>query len=165
MNVMRSTFPAVRTPALRAVLHRPHLSSRRSYAGIKQDDPSLHPTGANSEAAKSYGPLKDSQPSSQSNQVKQSKKSTESVNERNAAVKEPQQRQQEQQQPTQSNGQQQPSTSTTTAKARTVAEEDEELRQRMSGYAGDGGEAGVEYENGQPVAMKRGVKNNMFRYI
>ncbi|KAI0399966.1 hypothetical protein F4802DRAFT_602484 [Xylaria palmicola] len=49
--------------------------------------------------------------------------------------------------------------------ARTMAQLDEELRQKMSGVAGDGGEAGVEYEDGQPVAMKRSVKNNMFRYI
>lgn len=48
---------------------------------------------------------------------------------------------------------------------KTMAELDEELRNKMSGLAGDGGEAGVEYEDGQPVAMKRSVKNNMFRYI
>ena len=35
----------------------------------------------------------------------------------------------------------------------------------MQGISGDGGEAGVEYEDGQPVAMKRGVKENMFRLI
>lgn len=35
----------------------------------------------------------------------------------------------------------------------------------MAGIAGDGGESGVEYEDGQPVSMKRSVKNNMFRYI
>ncbi|KAI1159947.1 hypothetical protein F5B18DRAFT_655156 [Nemania serpens] len=48
---------------------------------------------------------------------------------------------------------------------KTTAQRDEELRQKMSGIAGDGGEAGVEYEDGQPVAMRRSVKNNMFRYI
>lgn len=48
---------------------------------------------------------------------------------------------------------------------KTVAEQDEELQRKMAGMAGDGGEAGVEYEDGQPVAMKRSVKNNMFRYI
>lgn len=48
---------------------------------------------------------------------------------------------------------------------KTMAELDEELKQKMSGLAGDGGESGVEYEDGQPVAMKRGVKDNMFRYI
>lgn len=48
---------------------------------------------------------------------------------------------------------------------KSVAQLDEELRQKMSGIAGDGGEAGVEYEDGKPVAMKRSVKNNMFRYI
>ena len=48
---------------------------------------------------------------------------------------------------------------------KTVAEADEELRRKMSGLAGDGGEAGLEVEDGQPVSMKRSVKNNMFRYI
>ncbi|KAI6080129.1 hypothetical protein F4821DRAFT_252243 [Hypoxylon rubiginosum] len=50
-------------------------------------------------------------------------------------------------------------------KKKTMAELDAEMRQKMSGLSGDGGEAGVEYEDGQPVAMKRSVKNNMFRYI
>ncbi|KAI0202804.1 hypothetical protein F4808DRAFT_458520 [Astrocystis sublimbata] len=50
-------------------------------------------------------------------------------------------------------------------KRKTQAQLDEELRLKMSGIAGDGGAAGVEYEDGQPVAMKRSVKNNMFRYI
>ncbi|KAI2635721.1 hypothetical protein GGS26DRAFT_589389 [Hypomontagnella submonticulosa] len=50
-------------------------------------------------------------------------------------------------------------------KKKTTAELDAELRLKMSGLAGDGGEAGVEYENGKPVAMKRSVKENMFRYI
>lgn len=50
-------------------------------------------------------------------------------------------------------------------KKKTIAELDEELRQKMSGLAGDGGEAGVELENGQPVSMKRSVRENMFRYI
>ncbi len=48
---------------------------------------------------------------------------------------------------------------------KTMAELDEELKLKMAGLAGDGGEAGVELEDGQPVAMKRSVKNNMFRYI
>ncbi|KAH8681943.1 hypothetical protein BX600DRAFT_492062 [Xylariales sp. PMI_506] len=52
-----------------------------------------------------------------------------------------------------------------TKNKKTIAELDEEMRQRMSDKAGDGGEAGVEYEDGKPVAMKRSVKNNMFRYI
>lgn len=52
-----------------------------------------------------------------------------------------------------------------TAKKKTVAELDEELRMKMQGMAGDGGESGVEYEDGQPVAMKRSVKSNMFRLI
>jgi hypothetical protein len=72
-------------------------------------------------------------------------------------------------------------------KKKTMAELDEELRQKMSGLAGDGGEAGVELEGGQvclidhfeclpwdcltnflisqPVSMKRSVRENMFRYI
>lgn len=50
-------------------------------------------------------------------------------------------------------------------KKKTIAQLDEELRQKMSGLAGDGGEAGVELENGQPVSMKRSVRENMFRYI
>lgn len=48
---------------------------------------------------------------------------------------------------------------------KTMAELDEELRLKMSGLSGDGGASGVEYEDGQPVSMKRSVKNNMFRYI
>lgn len=48
---------------------------------------------------------------------------------------------------------------------KTQAELDEELRQKLDAISGEGGEAGVEYENGQPVAMKRAVKENMFRVI
>jgi hypothetical protein len=48
---------------------------------------------------------------------------------------------------------------------KTMAELDEEMKMKMSGLSGDGGESGVEYEDGKPVAMKRSVKNNMFRYI
>jgi hypothetical protein len=48
---------------------------------------------------------------------------------------------------------------------KTLAELDEDLRQKMAAMVGDGGEAGVEYEDGKPVAMKRGVRENMFRYI
>lgn len=48
---------------------------------------------------------------------------------------------------------------------KTVAQADEELRMKMSGLSGDGGDAGIEYEDGQPVSMKRGVRENMFRYI
>lgn len=35
----------------------------------------------------------------------------------------------------------------------------------MEGLSGDGGASGVEDEDGQPAAMKRSVKDNMFRYI
>lgn len=50
-------------------------------------------------------------------------------------------------------------------KQKTMAQLDEEMRQKMEGLAGDGGEAGAELEDGKPVAMKRSVKENMFRYI
>lgn len=36
---------------------------------------------------------------------------------------------------------------------------------KMEGHSGEGGESGVELEDGKPVAMKRGVKSNMFRLI
>ena len=46
-----------------------------------------------------------------------------------------------------------------------MAQLDEELRVKLEGHSGDGGTAGVELENGKPVAMKRGVRENMFRLI
>jgi len=46
-----------------------------------------------------------------------------------------------------------------------MAQLDEETRRAMEDIAGDGGEAGLELEDGKPVAMKRGVRENMFRYI
>lgn len=46
-----------------------------------------------------------------------------------------------------------------------MAEMDEDLRLKLEGISGDGGEAGLELEDGRPVAMKRGVKENMFRLI
>lgn len=49
--------------------------------------------------------------------------------------------------------------------AKTIAQLDEEMRRAMEGRAGDGGEAGMELEDGKPVSMKRGVRENMFRYI
>ncbi|OQO05733.1 hypothetical protein B0A48_09827 [Cryoendolithus antarcticus] len=51
------------------------------------------------------------------------------------------------------------------SKKKTQLQLDEELRLKMSGLSGDGGESGVEYEDGVPVSMKRSVKSNMFRYI
>ena len=51
------------------------------------------------------------------------------------------------------------------SKRKTIAELDEELRQKLESRAGEGGEAGLELEGGKPVAMKRGVKENMFRLI
>ena len=53
----------------------------------------------------------------------------------------------------------------TKIKKKTQAELDRELQLKMQGMAGDGGDAGIEFEDGQPVSMKRSVKNNMFRYI
>lgn len=46
-----------------------------------------------------------------------------------------------------------------------MKELDDELRAAMEGRAGDGGLAGAELEGGKAVAMKRSVKENMFRYI
>jgi len=42
---------------------------------------------------------------------------------------------------------------------------DRELQEKMAGIAGDGGDAGLELEDGKAVSMKRGVRENMFRYI
>lgn len=50
-------------------------------------------------------------------------------------------------------------------RGKTVAELDEELRLKMEGMSGEGGSAGVEYENGKSEGLKRGVKANMFRVI
>lgn len=53
-----------------------------------------------------------------------------------------------------------------TAKGKkTMAELDEELRLKLEGMSGEGGAAGVEYENGKAEGLKRGVKSNMFRVI
>ncbi|ENH71217.1 hypothetical protein FOC1_g10006073 [Fusarium oxysporum f. sp. cubense race 1] len=48
---------------------------------------------------------------------------------------------------------------------KTSAELDQELREKLEGMSGDGGGAGVEYENGRAEGLKRGVKSNMFRVI
>lgn len=51
-------------------------------------------------------------------------------------------------------------------KAKTVAELDLELQRKMEARTGDGGEAGIEFEDGKPVhGYKRAVRENMFRYI
>ncbi|KAL2761064.1 hypothetical protein ACRALDRAFT_2056949 [Sodiomyces alcalophilus JCM 7366] len=50
-------------------------------------------------------------------------------------------------------------------KGKTMAELDAELKAKMEGLAGEGGAAGVEYENGKAEGLKRGVKSNMFRVI
>ncbi|MCJ1285187.1 hypothetical protein MMC26_004525 [Xylographa opegraphella] len=48
---------------------------------------------------------------------------------------------------------------------KTQAELDEEMRQKLEEFSGEGGAAGTEFENGKAVSMKRGVRDNMFRYI
>jgi hypothetical protein len=60
---------------------------------------------------------------------------------------------------------QQSNQDTPKVKKKTQAELDKELELKMQGLSGDGGESGVEMEDGQPVSMKRSVRNNMFRYI
>jgi hypothetical protein len=50
-------------------------------------------------------------------------------------------------------------------KKKTMAELDEELRLKLESVSGEGGTAGVEYEAGKAVGLKRGVKENMFRII
>jgi hypothetical protein len=50
-------------------------------------------------------------------------------------------------------------------KSKTMAELDEELRLKLEGVSGEGGQAGVEYEGGKAVALKRSVRENMFRII
>jgi hypothetical protein len=51
------------------------------------------------------------------------------------------------------------------SKAKTVSQADAELRERLEQMSGEGGASGIEYEDGKPSAMKRGVRNNMFRLI
>jgi hypothetical protein len=36
---------------------------------------------------------------------------------------------------------------------------------KLEGISGDGGGAGVEYEAGKAVGLKRGMRENMFRVI
>jgi len=50
-------------------------------------------------------------------------------------------------------------------KKKTMAELDEELRLKLEGISGEGGSAGIEYEGGKAVGLKRGVRENMFRVI
>ena len=50
-------------------------------------------------------------------------------------------------------------------KKKTVAELDDELREKLEGRSGGGDIAGLELEDGKPVAMKRSVRENMFRLI
>ncbi|KAH7140054.1 hypothetical protein B0J13DRAFT_558839 [Dactylonectria estremocensis] len=48
---------------------------------------------------------------------------------------------------------------------KTSTELDEELREKLEMISGEGGGAGVEFEDGKAVGLKRGVKSNMFRVI
>ncbi|KAI5467826.1 hypothetical protein BGZ63DRAFT_372268 [Mariannaea sp. PMI_226] len=48
---------------------------------------------------------------------------------------------------------------------KTSAELDAELREKLEALSGEGGGAGVEYEDGKAVGLTRGVKANMFRVI
>ncbi|KAH6677366.1 hypothetical protein B0J14DRAFT_340927 [Halenospora varia] len=50
-------------------------------------------------------------------------------------------------------------------KKMTIAQQDEELRLKLEGMSGGGGGAGIEYEGGKAVGLKRGVRENMFRVI
>ncbi|KAJ5121666.1 uncharacterized protein N7515_009627 [Penicillium bovifimosum] len=50
-------------------------------------------------------------------------------------------------------------------KPQTVSQADAELRERLEQMSGEGGASGIEYEDGKANAMKRGVRNNMFRVI
>ncbi|OJJ97074.1 hypothetical protein ASPACDRAFT_1858539 [Aspergillus aculeatus ATCC 16872] len=54
---------------------------------------------------------------------------------------------------------------TTDPKSKSVSQADQELRERLEQMSGGGGASGIEYEDGKPTAMKRSVRNNMFRYI
>lgn len=58
-----------------------------------------------------------------------------------------------------------PNNSQQPAKRKSVAQADEELREKLEQMSGEGGAAGIEYEDGKPNTMKRSVRNNMFRYI
>jgi hypothetical protein len=46
-----------------------------------------------------------------------------------------------------------------------MAQLDEEMRAKMEDMSGEGGAAGVEYENGVAQGLKKEVKRNMFRVI
>ncbi|KAJ5629384.1 hypothetical protein N7528_003041 [Penicillium herquei] len=50
-------------------------------------------------------------------------------------------------------------------KPKSILQADAELRERLEQISGDGGAAGIEYEDGKPTAMKRSVRENMFRLI
>ncbi|MCJ1293833.1 hypothetical protein MMC34_005389 [Xylographa carneopallida] len=52
-----------------------------------------------------------------------------------------------------------------TKQKKTQAQLDEEMRLKLEEFSGEGGAAGMEFENGKAVSMKRGVRDNMFRYI
>ena len=139
-------------------IHRSSLPLYRAYSSSKQDDPFLDITGPNSEASA------DSRSNSGSNPVREVVLVAKNETDRNGTGKihplsptldgKPQ-----------ISSSPLPTQTIETKKRRTIAEMDEELRLRMSGRLDEGGEAGIEYEDGKPVALKRAVRDNMFRLI
>ncbi|KAJ5952631.1 uncharacterized protein N7479_011044 [Penicillium vulpinum] len=74
-------------------------------------------------------------------------------------------KQQKSNQPSENSSNQENKRHTPPSKAKTVSQADAELRERLEQMSGGGGASGIEYEDGKPNAMKRGVRNNMFRLI
>lgn len=58
-----------------------------------------------------------------------------------------------------------PARGATAKSSKTMAQLDEEMRVKMEDMSGEGGAAGVEYENGVAQGLKKEVKRNMFRVI
>ncbi|KFH44215.1 hypothetical protein ACRE_050120 [Hapsidospora chrysogenum ATCC 11550] len=58
-----------------------------------------------------------------------------------------------------------PARGATAKSSKTMAQLDEEMRAKMEDMSGEGGAAGVEYENGVAQGLKKEVKRNMFRVI
>lgn len=76
----------------------------------------------------------------------------------------PEQKPETPQDETKSNSQNKSSTPNNT-NTKSVSQTDAELRERLEKMSGEGGSAGIEYEDGKPNTMKRSVRNNMFRLI
>ncbi|KAJ5497198.1 hypothetical protein N7463_009185 [Penicillium fimorum] len=84
---------------------------------------------------------------------------------RNSEVYQNSESKQEESNQTSSNSNQDNKRHTLQPKVKTVSQADAELRERLEQMSGEGGASGIEYEDGKPNAMKRGVRNNMFRLI